>query len=99
MLPGRLHLAECLLMAGGHEERIVAEAVAAPRRPGDGAVDPALEPFAMAVGPAQGQGADEMGVAARFRAEPLELVMDSLHRQVEVALAGHLAGAGFGRQA
>ena len=38
-----------------------------------------------------------MGVAAGVGAERLELVMDPLHRQVEVALAADLAGAGLGR--
>src|SRR4051812_3462287 len=64
MLRVRLHLAEGLLMPCRHEDRIVAEAVLAARRPDEGAVDAAFEPFAMAVGPAQGEGADEMGVAA-----------------------------------
>src|SRR5688500_16423605 len=97
MLVGRVHLAKRLLAAGGDEHRIVAEAPLAARRPHQNTLDPALEPFAVAVGPAQSEGADKMGVAARVGAKRLQLFPDAAHRAAEIALAGDLAGIGFGR--
>src|SRR3954470_23565308 len=99
MLLGRVHLAEGLLVAGGDEHRVVAEAPLAARRPDQNAVDPALEPFAMAVRPAQGQRTDEMGVAARNGVERAQLVLDAPHRQPEIAFAADLAWARLGRHA
>src|SRR4051812_28433373 len=47
------HLGEGLVAAFGDEDRVVAEAAGAAWRPDQSAVDPALEPFDMAVGPGE----------------------------------------------
>ena len=60
------HLAECLVEAVGQEERIVAEAFIAARRPDDGAIDAAFETLDMTVGPGKAQRGNEMR-AALFR--------------------------------
>src|SRR3546814_6919427 len=59
-----IHLAEGLVAAIGQEDGIVAEPLVAARRPDERAVDPAFEPFDMAVGPGERERADEMRVAA-----------------------------------
>src|SRR4051794_4621835 len=97
VLFGRVHLAERDVAADRLEHRIVAEAPVAARRPDEAAVDPAFEPFAMAVRPAQSERTDEMGVAARLGAELLQLILHPAHRETEIAAALHLARAGGGR--
>jgi hypothetical protein len=68
------------------EDRVVAEALAAARRPDDqDAVDPAFEGLDMAIGPAERQRADEMRVAAGFGALFDQPVMDPAHPLGEVA--------------
>src|SRR4051794_26928327 len=82
----RIELAERLVVAGGHEHRVVAEAAIAPRRPDQRAVDSALEALDLTVvGPGERQGAGEVGVAARFRARRLDLLPDALHGTGKVA--------------
>ena len=54
------HLAEGAVEAVGQEQRVVAEAVVAARRPDDDAIDAALEVLDMAVGPGQAERGDEM---------------------------------------
>src|SRR3546814_20501373 len=57
-----IHLAEGLVAAIGQEDGIVAEPLVAARRPDERAVDPAFEPFDMAVGPGERERADDMRV-------------------------------------
>ena len=97
MLLGRIHLAEGEVAARRHEHRIIAEAAVSARRPDERSVDPAFEPFAVAVRPAQGQSADEVGVPARVGTGGLERFLDPAHRQAEIALPFDLSGPAFGR--
>src|SRR3546814_9166252 len=55
------------------------------------AVDPAFEPFDMAVGPGERERADEMRVAAGVGAGVAQPGFDAAHRFVEIA-----PGLGFG---
>src|SRR5512143_3950443 len=61
MLADGIHLAEGLAAALGQEDRVVAEAALAARRPDEAPVDMALEALDMAVGPGERERADEMG--------------------------------------
>src|SRR3546814_7379322 len=70
---------------------IVAEPLVAARRPDERAVDPAFEPFDMAVGPGERERADEMRVAAGVGAGVAQPGFDAAHRFVEIA-----PGLGFG---
>src|SRR3954447_21408704 len=65
----RVHLAEGLVVAGWHEDGIVAEAFLAPRWPGNRAVNPADERLGMAIRPGEAQGGDEPGAAILLVAE------------------------------
>ena len=60
------HLAEATLGSGRHEDRIVAEAPVAARRPAHHAVHPAQERVRMPVRPADAQRADEPGTTVRL---------------------------------
>src|SRR5688572_10895523 len=64
---GWVHLAEGDVVAERLEQRVVAEAAGAALLVDDLAVDPGLEQFAMAVGPAQRERADEAGAAVAVR--------------------------------
>src|SRR6185295_966 len=64
--------------------RVVAEAARSALLVDDLALDPGLEQLAMAVGPAQGEGADEAGAAVVVRGE---LAQHAVHADVEIALA------------
>src|SRR5690606_27117840 len=57
----RLHLAEGEFMAIGNEDRIIAEAVFATRRPGQFTIDTAFEIFDVSIRPGEGEAADEIG--------------------------------------
>ena len=62
----RAHLTERAVEAVGQEERIIAEAFVAARRPDDGAVDAAFEVLDMTIGPGKAQRGNKM-CAALFR--------------------------------
>ena len=80
------HLAEGARMAVRQEDRIVAEAGAAARRPDQRAVDAAFELFEMAVGPGEAERRDEMRLALRGlgRAALLQQALDPRHRGGEI---------------
>ena len=82
----RLHFAEGLGEAAGHEHRIVTEAFVATRRPNQDAVDAAFENVTVALGPGKAEGADEMGLArvGRDGAPGLELFFDIAHGQRKI---------------
>ena len=84
---GRLHFAERLLVTVGDEDRIIAETVAAARRPNDMTVNFALEQLGLPVRPGKAQHRDEVG--AQRRAAPGlpvdQFVVDALHGDGEVA--------------
>ena len=85
----RVHLTEADGVVQRLEHRIIAEAILATRRPDQCAVDPPLERLDMAVGPGEGEGADEMGAVAGVRPLGLHAVPYQLHRHAEI-----LGGAG-----
>ena len=67
---GRLHFAERLLVAVGDEDRIIAETVAAARRPNDMTVNFALEQLGLPVRPGKAQHRDEVGAQRLAASRP-----------------------------
>src|SRR4051794_5153686 len=86
MLFGRRQLPECRRVAVRLEHGVVAEALAAARRPDQYATDAALEGFRMAVRPRQHERGHEMGapISRRGRAALSKLALDALHGGLEV---------------
>ncbi len=76
-----VHLAEGDVVAVGHEDRVVAEAVLPARRPDEPAVDLAAEQVGAAVGEGEGEDRDEVRLrcSGRRDAERLELLLDAAH--------------------
>src|SRR6185312_4898611 len=86
VLPLGLHLAERLGPAIGHEHRIVAEPVAAARRPDEMTEHLALEQPGLAVGPSETEHRYEVGArTGRNPAVPRrDFLAEPLHRQAEI---------------
>src|SRR3990170_3840103 len=78
---GRLHFAKRLLLAVGDEHGIIAETVAAARRPNDMTVNFALEELGFPVRPGKTQQRDEVGAQrAALPGLPVnQLVVHALH--------------------
>ena len=89
------HLPEGALKAVGLEQRIVAEALLAARRPHRDAVDAALEFFHVAVRPGETERGDEMAAPlfGRFRAALDQQRLDFVHGETEI-----LVGSGPARR-
>ena len=98
MLIGLIHFAECLAVAHWHEHRVIAEALVPARRPGELAVDPALEALHLAVvRPCERQGAGEMGIMAGILTGGFNFAPDAFHGAAEIALAVFVLGPTRGK--
>src|SRR6185503_7996410 len=83
----RLHLAEGLGLAFRHEDRIIAKALVASRRPDQLAANDAFEAFDVSVRPGEREHTDETCTAVDFairRSLRLEAVLDLLHGDAEI---------------
>src|SRR6476619_1830586 len=88
MFRERLHLAKGGFVAHGNEHRVVAEALAAARRPDKRPVDASFESFGLTVvGPGDRQRADEVCGGSRVRRGRLGFGPDLFHRARPVAVA------------
>src|SRR5438105_1838427 len=96
VLLGRVHLAERQGAAARHEDRVVAEAAIAPRRPDKAAVNLTAKQLDIAVRPGKGENRDERGA----RVSAAELAVDPLHRHPEILVGtGPAGGMNPGRAA
>jgi hypothetical protein len=82
------HFAEGAGLPGRQENRIVAKAFVAARRPYDRTVDAGFEFFDMSVRPGDAQSRDEMRVALRSRgsAAILKLLLDRFHGTAKILI-------------
>src|SRR5215469_5514563 len=76
----RVHLSKGLSPAQRHEYRVVAKAAVAPRRPGQRAGHLAAEELDTASGPGESEDGDEYRIAVLAA----ELLLDPLHRDIEI---------------